>query len=107
MLYTFFQGVAPRELGFVYPPDWCDYVEDGTLALLVALHGGNQDITDFMTKKIRIFELMKGNFHIVGSLPTPQKVVAVFPVGLSRDSIGSGEWRAGHIGGDCDPIGHD
>jgi len=107
MLFTFFQGVAPRQLAFVFPPDWYDHVEDGTLALLVLLHGGNQDVTDFMTDVVRIFDLLQGHFHVVSGVPTPQKLVAVFPAGLSRDSVIAGQWRAGHIGGDCDPIGND
>lgn len=102
MLYTFFQGIAPRSFGFAAPPDWFDHVATGTLSLVVVLHGGNQDIAAF-AENVRIQDLMKGVFH--GD--EKQKLVAIFPVGLSNERVIGGSWEAGHLGGPTDPLGVD
>jgi poly(3-hydroxybutyrate) depolymerase len=106
VLYTFFHGVAPRSFGFVLPPDWFDHVESGNLALVVALHGGNQDITDFMNLRVQIDKLLTGVMH-AGEPVEKQKLVAIFPVGLHGENTISGSWRSGHVGGQPDPIGND
>jgi poly(3-hydroxybutyrate) depolymerase len=102
VLYTFFHDSAPRSFGLLYPPDWFDHVEGGTLSLLVVLHGGNQDITDF-EQIVRVRNLLTGAYHA----GEKQKLVAIFPVGLSRDLVIGGNWAAGLVGGDADELGID
>jgi poly(3-hydroxybutyrate) depolymerase len=102
VLYTFFHDAAPRSFGLHYPPDWFDHVESATLSLLVVLHGGNQDIADF-EQNVRVRNLLTGAYNA----GEPQKLVAIFPVGLSRDQVIGGNWEAGLVGGDADELGVD
>jgi poly(3-hydroxybutyrate) depolymerase len=102
MLYTFFHETAPRSFGLHYSPDWFDHVESGALSLVVVLHGGNQNIAAFAAN-VRIRNLIKGVFHD----DVPQKLVAIFPVGLSATHVIGGSWEAGHVGGEADGLGLD